>query len=188
MATLLPLGNQIWIDANGAPLAGGSVATYIPGTTTAKNTWLDSAQGSLNTNPITLDASGAALIFGTGTYRFIVKDVDGNLIWDVLSDEYASAIDVQNQALVWGGTSAGSANAQTLTLSNLVPGAYAAGQRFQFIAGLTNTDATTLNVNALGAVNILKPSSSGPVALSANDIFLGNVVSVTHDGTQFQLN
>lgn len=55
---------------------------YLPATLTPKNTWQDSAQTILNTNPIVLDSRGEAIIYGTGDYRQIVKDVDGNLIWD----------------------------------------------------------------------------------------------------------
>ena len=37
-ATLLPNGKQLFTDSNGAPLAGGSVYFYIPGTSTPKDT------------------------------------------------------------------------------------------------------------------------------------------------------
>ena len=36
--TLLPNGEQQFIDNNGAPLANGTVTFYVPGTTTLKNT------------------------------------------------------------------------------------------------------------------------------------------------------
>lgn len=85
MATLLPTGKQQFLDANGNPLAGGSVYFYVPGTTTPKDTWQDSAQTILNTNPVILDARGQAVIYGTGSYRQIVKDSTGNLIWDQFS-------------------------------------------------------------------------------------------------------
>src|ERR1051325_2307377 len=48
-------------------------------------------------------------------------------------------------------TSSGT-NTITLTYS-VAPAAYVQGQRFVFIAGGTNTGATTLNVNSLGAKN-----------------------------------
>jgi hypothetical protein len=82
MATLLPNGKQQFVDDNGDPLAGGFVYFYIPGTTTPKNTYQNSAQSILNTNPVVLDAAGQAVIYGSGTYRQIVRDADGNLIWD----------------------------------------------------------------------------------------------------------
>lgn len=78
----LPNGRAQFIDANGAPLVGGQVFTYVPTTTTPKSTWQDEGQTILNSNPIVLDDLGSASIWGGGSYRQIVYDVDGNLIWD----------------------------------------------------------------------------------------------------------
>lgn len=70
------------MDINGSPLVGGTVGMYVPGTLTPANTWQDSTQLVLNTNPIVLDSRGQAVIYGVGSYRQILKDADGNLIWD----------------------------------------------------------------------------------------------------------
>jgi hypothetical protein len=83
---ILPNGKQQFINSNGQPLAGGFVYYYIPNTTTFKNTYQDDAGVNLNTNPIVLDANGQCIAYGTGSYRQQVKDVNGNLIWDVQVD------------------------------------------------------------------------------------------------------
>ena len=70
------------VDADGHPYAGGTVHTYIPGTDTDKPTWTNHEGTSLNTQPIVLDAAGRALILGSGEYRFVLRDADGNLIYD----------------------------------------------------------------------------------------------------------
>lgn len=88
-ATLLPNARQQFWDTNGRPLAGGSVYFYIPNTSTLKNTWQDVGKTVLNTNPVVLDSSGQAIIYGDGQYRQVVYDVHGNLIWDKLTDSYA---------------------------------------------------------------------------------------------------
>lgn len=62
--------------------------------------------------------------------------------------------------------------------------AYTTGQQFTFIAANTNTGATTLNVNSIGAKNIYK---NGTLPLDAGDITSGQAVSVVYDGTQFQI-
>jgi len=80
--SLLPNGQQQFTDNNGAPLALGTVAFYIPGTLTPKDTYQDSAGTILNANPLTLDAAGRATIWGAGYYRQIVQDSLGNTIWD----------------------------------------------------------------------------------------------------------
>lgn len=82
---ILPPPQDQWIDADGEPYAGGTVETYIPGTTTPKNTWKDEGETVLNTNPIILDAAGRATIWGTGDYRFIVRDNTGQLVYDGIS-------------------------------------------------------------------------------------------------------
>ena len=89
-ASLLPNGKQQFIDINGSPLVGGTVGLYIPSTLTPKNTWQNSAQSILNTNPIILDARGEAIIWGAGTYRQIVKDASGNTIWDQITNGYGT--------------------------------------------------------------------------------------------------
>lgn len=84
-AILLPNGMQQFTDNNGAPLVGGLVYFYTPGTTTPKTTWQDSAETIPNANPVTLDAAGRALLYGSGSYRQQVFDISGNLIWDAVT-------------------------------------------------------------------------------------------------------
>lgn len=87
IATLLPNGRQTFYDQNGVPLVGGSVYFYIPNTSTPKNTWQDTGEITLNSNPVILDSLGSALIYGSGQYRQLVRDVNGNIIWDALTQD-----------------------------------------------------------------------------------------------------
>lgn len=82
-------------------------------------------------------------------------------------------------------TVGGTADAITLTPSIAIT-AYAAGQRFCFIAGGTNTGATTVNVSAVGAKDI-KRNDGSATALSAGDIVSGSVADIEYDGTRFLL-
>lgn len=84
-ASLLPNGKQQFFNGNGKPLALGSVYFYVPNTSTLKHTWQDPGATILNTNPVILDASGEAVIYGNGNYRQVVYDALGNLIWDQLT-------------------------------------------------------------------------------------------------------
>ncbi len=81
-ASILPPAKTTFLDQNGKPLTGGKVDFYIPGTTTRKTTWQDSGETIPNANPVTLDAAGRAIILGSGSYRQVVKDKNGNVIWD----------------------------------------------------------------------------------------------------------
>jgi len=177
MATLLPAPEQQWIDANGAPLAGGSVATYIPGTTTPKATWQDSAGTIQNTNPITLDAAGRAIIYGSGSYRFIVQDADGNTIYDQVTADTAVG------GLAWGGTSTGTPNAQVIAASSF---SQQGGQQISFIVGggLTNTGGATVSPGGSGGVAVLKDSMSGPTALTGGELVAGNAALLVYDATR----
>lgn len=99
---IVPQGLIQFTDGNGAPLAGGTVAFYIPNTLTPKTTWNDQTLTVANTNPVTLDAYGRAAIWGKGNYRQIVKDIFNNQIWDRVT----SATDWTNVAIT-GGTISG---------------------------------------------------------------------------------
>lgn len=93
----------------------------------------------------------------------------------------ANANDVQSGRLVF---LTGVAGTNTITASLTGFTAYAAGNGFRFVAAGTNTGATTLNINAVGAKSITK---SGLSPLVAGDIVSGGTYEVVYDGTQFQL-
>ena len=80
-----------FLDANGTPLAGASITTYIMDTSTPKATWLDPQQSALQTNPAILDAAGRVRLYGDGNYRLVLKAIDGNLIWDTPATTIVSA-------------------------------------------------------------------------------------------------
>lgn len=77
---------------------------------------------------------------------------------------------------IYAGTSGGSANAQTLNLS---VNAVAAGTAVTFLAGFTNTGATTLNGTA-----VVLPGGS---ALQGGEIVAGAVTQAVHNGTSWIL-
>ncbi len=79
-------------------------------------------------------------------------------------------------------TSTGSANAQTVTYA-VAPAAYVTGDGYVFVAGFTNSGATTLNISGLGPIAV----QSQGAALVGNEIVLGRVTIVYYDGTVFQL-
>ena len=88
----------------------------------------------------------------------------------------------------YGSAVAGTANAQTITstypggysLSNAVSGA---GNCIWFQPTVTNTGATTLNVNSTGAINVQKPSVAGPVALSGGELTTSSPALACYNGT-----
>ncbi len=90
---------------------------------------------------------------------------------------------LRNDTPMWLGAVSGT-NTLTGTPSP-APSAYAAGQRFVFIAANANTASVTLNVNSLGAKTIKKYAGA---ALAAGDIAgSGHVCECVYDGTDVLL-
>lgn len=89
-ASILPPAKTQFLDDNGNPLSSGHVYNYIVGTGTFKNTWQDSTESTLNTNPVTLDAGGRALIYGQGAYRQVVKKANGDTVYDAITSSTGS--------------------------------------------------------------------------------------------------
>ena len=76
---------------------------------------------------------------------------------------------------------AGTGNAITATFSGIT--AYTSGMLLSIKVAATNTGATTININGLGAKNLFVLGS----AASADDVVAGTVIRVLYDGTQFNL-
>lgn len=78
---ILPPPKAQFFTLSGNPLAGGKVYTYAADGVTPKTTYQDSSTSTPNANPVTLDSSGYASIWGQGQYVFAVLDALGNLIY-----------------------------------------------------------------------------------------------------------
>jgi hypothetical protein len=153
-------------------LAGGTVSMFQPGTTTPKATWQDSGQVTLNSQPITLDANGCAVIYGTGSYRQQLFDSLGNLVWDQVTTDTSAS-----NSEFWAGLSGGTPNVITV----VDPGFNATdGSVINFTALSTNTGPVTLNPSGFGAAPILKDTTAGPVALIGGEIVQTNPISVIY--------
>lgn len=87
--TVMPLPRQQFFDANGDPLASGTLETYEAGTTTLLATYSDSALTVANPTTITLNSAGRPQVSGTEVgvflaaraYRFILKTSAGVTVW-----------------------------------------------------------------------------------------------------------
>jgi microcystin-dependent protein len=181
-ATLLPNGQQQFIDANGKPYANGRVFFYsnFPTCSVLKNTYQNEAGTVLNTNPVVLSASGTATIFGTGAYCQVLKDANNTTIWTKYTSDTSSASN-----LGWGGTGSGSANAQTVTVTGF---SNVNGQTFYYVPSVTNTGPLTLSVNGGPAVAVVKATPTGSTLLSGSEVYAGSVTGVTYVAATGQFN
>jgi hypothetical protein len=171
--TLLPNGKQQFLDANGKPLAGGKVYMYVPGTTTPKNTWKNAAGTILNANPIILDTSGEAVIYGSGLYRQVVTTSTGVTIWDQQTADTSST-----SGVAWAGNGGGTANAQTITSASFVQ---SDGQIIYYRPTFTNSGPMTLSVNGGSPIGVYRDLPAGGVQLlEGGEVASGNVVGVAY--------
>jgi len=97
-------------------------------------------------------------------------------------------LDLIDKAFLSGGVynyfvDSGSADTIVITPTTALT-AYTAGNYFFIKVAATNTGATTINVNGLGAKTLKKNANSD---LSAGDILAGQIILVDYDGTNFQL-
>lgn len=107
-----------------------------------------------------------------------------NLAAGTLRNDAAQVGQIQDGAIIWCGTSGGSANAQTLTPSPAIT-AYVAGQVFRFIAGFTSTGAVTLQVSGLASpVTCLMKNSKVALGTLA-PVMAGLTYEALYDGTNF---
>lgn len=75
MASLSPYLKQRFFDANGDPLVGGKLWSYLAGTVTPKTTYTDETEAAANANPVILDANGEANVWlGAGYYKFVLMN------------------------------------------------------------------------------------------------------------------
>lgn len=169
-------------DANGAPLTGGLIYTYLSGTTTPVTTYTSRDGTTNNTNPIVLDAAGRTpaeiWLDGGVLYKFILKT--SAFVQIGLYDDIPAINDTTtfSNLITVAGTN-------TLTgLATPALSGYAAGAQYSFIAQNNNTAAVTIDIDTLGVKSITK---FGTTALAAGDIIAGALTLIEYDGTRFQL-
>jgi hypothetical protein len=77
---LAPIANQQQIDADGDPLSGGKIYTYIAGTSTPATTYTDDTGATPQANPIILNSRGVASnpvwVQGGRTYKIVITDAN----------------------------------------------------------------------------------------------------------------
>lgn len=88
---------------------------------------------------------------------------------------------VQSRIVSYAATSG--TDTYTATLSPAIT-AYVTGQTFFINVGITNTTASTINFNSVGAKDIRK---FGSLALVSGDLVAGTIYGIEYDGTVFQL-
>lgn len=181
---LTPSPKQAFLDNNGAPAVGYKLFTYAAGTSTKLATHTSSTGLVNNTNPVVLDYRGEASIWipPNVSYKYVLArpsdtDPPTNPIWTV--DGVVSS----QLITLYGGVDTGSANAYVLNFTaNFTT--YTDGIIIYWVPGNTNTAASTLNVNGLGAVNLLNFNGA---TISPGTVVAGQIVQVMYLGGSFKI-
>lgn len=69
-----------FLDDDGVPLAGGKIYTYAAGTDNPKATYTDASGNTQAANPVVLDSAGRTVVWVQGSYKFVIKDAQNNII------------------------------------------------------------------------------------------------------------
>lgn len=118
--------------------------------------------------------TGAPFITETLTQKISQATADGR---------YTQITAVQSGQYIYGVDTSGVANTVTATLSPAIT-SYTAGLGVRIKIANTNTGASTINLNGIGAANI-KFTNGGTIG--AGDLPAGGVADLFYDGTNFQL-
>jgi hypothetical protein len=166
LTTEIPLNAGTWIIASDA---ANPTTKYMVGQVTSRSG-----------TAVTFNVPSSDYYTGTGTVSDWNVSVTGPLgptgaTGEISVDEFQKQTDIF-------GTTGGSSNAYTLTLTT-ASGAIVAGHRYCIIPNHTNTGAATLNVSGQGAENIFY----GGKALTGGEIQSGTPLILVHDGTQFNI-
>lgn len=180
---LTPNAKQQFFDNNGAPLVSGRLFTYAAGTSTKLATKV-SAAGADNANPIVLNFRGECDLWipPNIAYKYVLAPPGSD---DPPTQSISTVDQVVNSQLItlYGGVDTGSVNAYIITFTANFS-AYTDGIVIYWIPSHTNTGPSTINVNGLGAINIVNADGS---ALAASSIQANVPAIILYKGGTFTL-
>jgi hypothetical protein len=160
-------------DGSVLPCSGGQLFTYVAGTTTPLATYTDSTGMVLNSNPIILDAEGRASIWvTTSSYKYVLKDSDGNLQWsqdNVINGGIAAGNNNFTGNNTFSGTNTFTGTTNINSGGNLA-GSFSGNPNFTGSPTFSGGLSLTSNLNALTITSeSVNPAASGFIRMASND-------------------
>lgn len=163
------------------PSSGVTAGTYSTSTVNAQG--IATAGGHLS---LTGDATGTE---SGGAVSTTVGKINGSTVTAttnqgvITTSASATSTVFQTQKGGENAATASGTNTYTATISPAIS-SYTSNQRFWINFTNANTGASTLNLNSVGAISIVK---SGSTALAGGEISAGQIMELVYDGTNFQL-
>lgn len=170
---LSPIGNEQQFDANGNPLVGGKIYTYIAGSSTPTATFVDNSTGTQQANPIILNSLGlsASPIWLTNgvSVKFIIRDSADVLIRTI--DNITGVNDITSGVSEWVASSIAPTyvSATSFTLAGDQTQQFQVGRRLLTVntAGIRYGTIRTSVFGALTTVTVVNDSGTLDSGLSA---------------------
>ena len=190
--------DDVLADFNSDIVAGSLVELYVDDNNyllgKVNNVSSDSLKSSINGKYVYLSSFSLVGSVGSGnTAGFrLYKQGDGNVPVPESADIGRVLIATGVNAYDWGtpydlfvGASdvGGTASATTLSPSPAIE-SYVAGQKISYVSKTNPTGAFTVNVNSLGAKNVVREDNT---TIETGDVLTGRVVELQYDGTSFRL-
>lgn len=160
--TIIPNPKFTGLDANGHPLSGGKLYSYIAGTTTLQNTYSDVALTIPNANPVILDAAGRATVFLTpgASYKFVLQDSSAASVW---TQDNILAVPVSTAGNATTGTAGEAISAGNAVYLSDGTGGKNAGQWYK--TDSTNAYSSTLPSEVGIAISAIASGGSGTITM-----------------------
>lgn len=139
--TVTPTPYQTVLDANGNPVSGAKIYTYLAGTTTLVATYTEVTLTTANANPIIADASGrwTAFLSPGAAYKIVIQDSSGA---SIRTQDNVTAVPASSSNLDIPGVAGEALTAGLVVYLSDGSGSKAAGS--WFTATTANTYSSTL--------------------------------------------
>lgn len=183
------------VDIGGPSVIVAALATAPPAFVAGISVFIQVAANNSGATTINLNGFGATNVQYAGTNLVADQLVAGQVylfvydgtVWELQSILSPAALATAIEAYLSFTSNPyevdiGATNALAVTLSP-APSSYTAGLSANIKVANTNSGATTVNFNGLGAKNILYQGA----ALTSGQLHVGQIYAVQYDGTQFQL-
>jgi|GEM_PF-7053434 len=178
---LAPIVNDQQVDSNGAPLSGGSIYTYLAGTSSAYPTYTDNTGLTPQANPIVLNSLGlpSSPIWLTGgvAYKFTIRDALGVLQRTIDNVSGINDANVSVSQWVTFGSAPTYISATSFSVAGDQTGSFQIGRRVQctVTAGVVYGSITASVFSTVTTVTVLL--DSGALDSGLNSVALGLLTS-----------